>query len=89
MHPESRSTADIVRTAIAGIGKAPAAAAPPLDATFTDLGIDSLDFVRLVQEIEDGLDIRLSDEQAAAVVTVGDLIALCETVAGTRDTGPA
>jgi acyl carrier protein len=46
-----------------------------------DLGIDSLDFVGLVQLVEERLGITLSDQQAAAVVSVDDLLELCETSA--------
>jgi acyl carrier protein len=39
-----------------------------------DLGIDSLEFVRLVQIVEDDTGALLKDEDLAGVVTVGDLI---------------
>jgi acyl carrier protein len=39
-----------------------------------DLGIDSLEFVRLVQIVEDNTGALLKDEDLAGVVTVGDLI---------------
>ena len=68
----------IVMEAITEIARvAPPASSSP-QRLAQDLGIDSLDFVRLVQVIEDRLDITLGDEQAAGVVTVDDLVLLCE-----------
>ena len=43
-----------------------------------DLGIDSLDFVRLIQLVEERLDVVISDEAAALVDTVGELVALAD-----------
>ncbi|MEO8668897.1 MAG: acyl carrier protein [Bauldia sp.] len=48
-----------------------------------DLGIDSLEFVRLVQIVEDNAGVILSDEHLAAVVTVADLVALVQTATTT------
>jgi acyl carrier protein len=39
-----------------------------------DLGVDSLDLYTLVQELEDSYGVRMSDEQAAAIVTVGQAV---------------
>ena len=65
--------AEVARTAPCG-----ADPSGPLE----DLGIDSLEFVSLVQLVEDRLGITLSDQDAAAVVSVEDLLALCaESVA--------
>jgi acyl carrier protein len=36
-----------------------------------DLEADSLDLYTLVQELEDTYDVRMSDEQAAQILTVG------------------
>jgi len=36
-----------------------------------DLGADSLDLVSLVVELEDGYGIRIPDEEAARILTVG------------------
>ena len=39
-----------------------------------DLEADSLDLYTLVQELEDSYGARMSDEQAAAVLTVGQAV---------------
>jgi len=39
-----------------------------------DLDADSLDLYTLVQELEDSYDIRMSDEQAAKILTVGQTV---------------
>jgi acyl carrier protein len=50
------------------------------EASFAELGIDSLDFVALVQSVEEALGIMLSDEEVAGASTVADLIAACRRV---------
>jgi acyl carrier protein len=39
-----------------------------------DLGADSLDLYTLVQELEDSYGVRISDEQAARILTVGQAV---------------
>ena len=39
-----------------------------------DLDADSLDLYELVMELEDGYGIRVSEEQAAGIKTVGDAV---------------
>jgi acyl carrier protein len=39
-----------------------------------DLGADSLDLYTLVQELEDSYGVRMSDEEAARIVTVGQAV---------------
>jgi len=41
-----------------------------------DLGVDSLDLVLLLYEIEDQMGVALSDDDAKSIVTVGDAIRL-------------
>lgn len=74
----SESVLEAIRTA-AGSGTRPLAADLLLE---EDLGIDSLDFVQLIQAVEERLDIIVSDEAAADVKTVGDLVALADTTIG-------
>ena len=44
----------------------------------TDLGADSLDTVDLIMEFEKEFDIKIPDEQAEKIQTVGDAIAYIE-----------
>ncbi len=39
-----------------------------------DLGADSLDLYTLVQELEDTYGVRIADEQAAEILTVGQAV---------------
>jgi acyl carrier protein len=39
-----------------------------------DLGADSLDLYTLVQELEDTYDVRISDERASEILTVGQAV---------------
>jgi acyl carrier protein len=39
-----------------------------------DLGADSLDLYTLVQELEDSYGVRMSEEQAAGILTVGQAV---------------
>ncbi len=43
-----------------------------------DLGVDSLDFVRLVMVVEEATDLRLDDKAAAAARDIGALLALVQ-----------
>lgn len=44
-----------------------------LDSSFVeDLGCDSLDVVEIIMGIEDELDVKIPDEAAEKIVTVGD-----------------
>ena len=49
-----------------------------LDADFSNLKIDSLDFVDLIQQVEQRFNIRISDEEVSGINTVGDLVSLVE-----------
>ena len=48
------------------------------ESNFKDLGIDSLDIVDLVFQIEEALDVQFEDEELLTIKTVGDLIRLVE-----------
>lgn len=43
-----------------------------------DLGMDELDIIEVVMEIESEFDIEVSDEQVEALQTVGDIMALVD-----------
>ena len=43
-----------------------------------DLGIDSLDAVELIMELEDEFGVKIEDAEAQAFVTIGDIVTLLE-----------
>ena len=45
----------------------------------TDLGADSLDIVELVMKLEDQFDMKIPDEDAEGLKTVGDAICYIES----------
>ncbi len=47
-------------------------------ATFTDLGADSLDTVDIIMKFEKEFDIKIGDQEAEKIATVGDAIAFVE-----------
>lgn len=47
-----------------------------LDARLSDLGVESLDLVELVMEIEETYDIDVTDDEAAQIQTVDDVLRL-------------
>jgi acyl carrier protein len=50
-----------------------------LEATLKDdLGIDSLDAVELIMELEDEFDVKIEDAEAQAFVTIADIVKLLE-----------
>ena len=44
-----------------------------------DLGIDSLDSVEIVLELESEFDVKISDDELADLKTVGDIVKLLNT----------
>ncbi len=47
-----------------------------LDASLEELGLESLDAVELVMELEEEFDVSISDEEAERIRTVGEAIRL-------------
>lgn len=45
-----------------------------------DLGADSLDIVELVMELEDEFDIKISEEHAESIQTVGEAVKLIASI---------
>ena len=45
-----------------------------MDATFDDLGADSLDIVEIVMALEDEFDVEIPDEDAEEIQTVEDAV---------------
>jgi acyl carrier protein len=66
---------------VADIGERPVTPDLFLD---ENLRIDSLEFVRLIQLVEERLDLVISDEAAAAVKTMGELVALADAAVQRR-----
>ncbi len=52
-----------------------------------DLEADSLDLYTLVQELEDTYGVKMSDEQAARILTVGQAVDFVLAHNGTTDAG--
>lgn len=48
------------------------------NATFDNLGLDSLDFVEVVMEVEETFGIEISDEELEPVRTLGDFVKIVE-----------
>ena len=46
----------------------------PLDATFEQLGMDSLDSVNLLFEIEDEFDISIDDQEAKSIASIPQMV---------------
>ncbi|WP_431602434.1 acyl carrier protein [Proteiniclasticum ruminis] len=53
-----------------------------MEATFEDLGADSLDIVEIVMALEEEFDIEISDDEAEQAKTVGDVVNYLTTVVG-------
>ncbi len=47
----------------------------PLDATFEELGMDSLDSVNLLFEVEDEFDISIGDQDAKSITSLPQMVA--------------
>ncbi len=55
---------------------------------FKDLDADSLDLYTLVQELEDSYGVRMSDEQAARILTVREAVDFVMEHAADREPRP-
>lgn len=51
------------------------------EASFQDLGLDSLDAVELIMAFEEEFGVEIPDEEAEAIKTVGDAIKVIEAKA--------
>ena len=49
-----------------------------LDSSFRDLGIDSLDLVDLIFELEEEIGVEFEDEELISITTVKDLLTLID-----------
>ena len=53
-----------------------------MEATFEDLGADSLDIVEIIMALEEEFDIEISDDEAEQAKTIGDVVNYLVTVVG-------
>jgi len=54
-----------------------------MEASITeDLGADSLDIMDLIIELEDAFGVKIEDQRAKTIKTVGDIVAVVEELAG-------
>ena len=65
---------------IAKVSKVEVAALRPDMDLVADLGFDSAKALELLVELEEALGIEVSDEQAARLNSVGDILAIVETL---------
>jgi acyl carrier protein len=65
-------------------GSAAGAHAEILVQTLSSLGLDSLDFMELLNDIEERFDVRIEDDAVTASSTVGDLITFVEAKVAAR-----
>ena len=64
---------------ISGLAKGPKDSLKPETELVADLGIDSPKALQLLVELEEALDIEISDEEAAKLESVGDILELYAT----------
>lgn len=65
----------IALEAIAAVTERPGAELHPEDDLVADLGIASPEALRMLVDLEEKLGVEISDEDAAAMATVGDVLA--------------
>ena len=49
-----------------------------LDTTFDEIGLDSLDIVEMLMGLEEEFGIEVSEDEAVALRTVGDIVAVID-----------
>ena len=74
---------DMIRTLLTQEFKVEEAGISP-EATFKDLGLDSLDVVSFAMALEDRLQIEIPEKELDGVETYGDALALLERKLGAR-----
>jgi acyl carrier protein len=57
------------------------------DATLSDLGVDSLDFVDLIFKIEDRFGLKIKDDMPQSLATLGDVAAYIDELLANQSTG--
>lgn len=84
----SESIQDRVLRVIATTRRVPLETVRP-DSTFEELGIDSLDRINILFELEGEFDIEIDDEQAKQVTTLQQMIDGITTLVDAKATGAA
>lgn len=69
---------DLTKEVIASFTKSAKNKEINLDSNIKDLGLDSLDIVDLLMDMEDKYGIEFENEEMASIVTVGDVIKAIE-----------
>jgi acyl carrier protein len=57
----------------------------PLDATFEQLGMDSLDGVNLLFEVEDEFDVSIDDQDAKSIKSIPEMVAGIEKLLARKE----
>ena len=71
--------AGIVISIIAAVKRIPAESVRP-EATLAELGLDSLDKINVLFELESAFDVDIPDEDARNISTVGEIISKLQAV---------
>lgn len=71
---------EIVATRVKG----PAAAQVRIDSTLEELGLDSLDAIEIMYELEESLKVSIPNERAKDMRTVADIVAGLEALVAAR-----
>ncbi|HSN57350.1 MAG TPA: acyl carrier protein [Candidatus Sulfomarinibacteraceae bacterium] len=74
--------AEIVLSVIARVGGVPVESLSPGTELVADLDMDSAKALELLVELEDRLGLEIDDDDAAGLATVGDILALVESLDG-------
>jgi acyl carrier protein len=82
---ESDELAERVRAELATVKRLPIDQVP-LDATLASLGFDSLETLTLLFEVEERFSVSIPDEEARAVKSVADVVALVRATLARKTT---
>ncbi|MBQ1506306.1 MAG: acyl carrier protein [Erysipelotrichales bacterium] len=78
-------TFELIQKYLSKIVRDPSTITP--DATLRTLGVDSLDMVDMMVEIEEELGIRFKDEELVTMKTIGDAVSLINSKTGKESEG--
>jgi acyl carrier protein len=82
------SVQDRVLRVVATSRRLPLASVTP-DSTFEQLGIDSLDRINLLFDLENEFDISIDDEQAKTITNIPEMVAGIQQLLKLKETGSA